>query len=212
MTDCTGEPGPIIWTVGHSNHPLEHFLNLLAALDIAVLVDVRSSPYSRYATHFNKEALEDPLRDHGVRYVFLGDLLGGRVDDAGFCDDEGHVLYGRLAESPGFRQGIERLLQGAATYRVALMCGEEDPTHCHRRLLVGRVLGNRGVEVFHIRGDGRVQSEEQVAAEEEFRKTRGQMTLFDMEGPDEWKSTRSVLPKNPRGSSSKSSAERESGG
>ncbi|HUT09466.1 MAG TPA: DUF488 domain-containing protein [Thermoguttaceae bacterium] len=212
MTDWTGEPGATIWTVGHSNHPLEHFLDLLAGQEIAVLVDVRSSPYSGYATHFNKEALQDPLQDRGVKYLFLGDLLGGRVDDEQFCDEEGRVLYGRLAESPGFRQGIERLIQGTANYRVALMCGEEDPTHCHRRLLVGRVLRGRGVAVLHIRGDGSVRSEEQLAAEEEFQKTRGQMTLFDMEEPDEWKSTRSVLPRNPPGSSSESSAERESGG
>jgi hypothetical protein len=75
------------------------------------------------------------------------------------------------------------------------MCGEEDPTNCHRRLLVGRVLRDRGVEVMHIRGDGRVQSEEEVAVEEDFRKTRGQLTLFDLEEPDAWKSTRSVLPR-----------------
>jgi len=212
MADLTGKSEPTVWTVGHSNHPLEHFLDLLTRQEIAVLVDVRSSPYSRYASHFNKEAIQGPLRDRGVKYLFLGDLLGGRVDDERFCDEEGRVLYARLAESPGFQQGIERLIRGAETYRVAIMCGEEDPAHCHRRLLIGRVLRDRGVEMLHLRGDGRVQSEEELAAEEEFRKTRGQMTLFDMEETDEWKSTQSVLPKNPPESSSRSSVKRESGG
>ena len=95
-------------------------------------------------------------------------------------------------------------------------CGEtivakEDPTQCHRRLLVGRVLGQAGTQLMHIRGDGRVQSEEEVAEEERFRKTGGQLTLFEMEEAEEWKSTQSVLPRKARRSSSQSSDEPESG-
>jgi len=193
-----------IWTIGHSNHPLQTFLELLLKHQIAVLVDVRSSPYSRYASQFNKEALGDLLQGRDINYLFLGDLLGGRAVGAEFYDDQGHVLYARLAESPDFRRGIDRLLNGVAAYRVALMCGEEDPTECHRRLLIGRVLGSRGVNVMHIRGDGRVQSEAEVTAEEKFQKTKGQLTLFDMEETGEWKSTQSVLPKKTPPNSSQS--------
>lgn len=201
-----------IWTIGHSNHPLERFLDLLARHHIAVLVDVRSSPYSRYASHFNQETIRGQLQARSVKYLFLGDLLGGRAEDQAFYDAEGRVLYGRLAESETFQQGIERLVDGVAAYRVALMCGEEDPTDCHRRLLIGRVLCSRGVDVRHIRGDGRVQSEEEVAAEETFQKTKGQMTLFDMEETEPWRSTQSVLPRKAPGSSSPSSERPESGG
>ena len=143
---------------------------------------------------------------HGgpVQYLFLGDLLGGRAENAKFLDGDGHVLYDRIAQSAPFQQGIERLLSGMATYRVALMCGEENPTDCHRRLLIGRVLRGQGVEVMHIRGDGRVQSEEELAAEQQFRKTKGQKTLFELEEADAWKSTQSVLPKKTPKSSSES--------
>ena len=185
-----------VWTIGHSNHTIEIFLDLLVTQRIDVLVDVRSSPYSRYASHFNKEAIQAPLEDRGIQYLFLGDCLGGRAEGDRFYDEQGHVLYGRVAESPQFQQGITRLLGGIAKYRVALMCGEEDPAVCHRRLLIGRVLGQRGVGVVHVRGDGRLQSEEELAAEEHFKKTKGQLSLFDMEEADEWKSTQSVLPKN----------------
>ena len=191
-----------IWTIGHSNHPLEVFLDLLAQHGIDAVVDVRSSPYSRYASQFNREAIHAALAERAIQYVFLGDLLGGRVDDQRFYDGEGRVLYGQLAQSPGFRQGIERLLGIAEQTRAAILCGEEDPTDCHRRLLVGRVLGERGVGVVHLRGDGRAQTEAELAAEEKFRKTKGQLSLFDSEEPDQWKSTQSVLPRRAPQSSS----------
>ena len=118
------------WTIGHSNHPIDVFLDLLAQRQIAVLVDVRSSPYSGYASHFNKEAIEHPLRQRDIKYLFLGDLLGGRAEGEQFYDAAGHVLYAEVARSSKFQQGIERLLDGIAKYRVALMCGEEDPAEC----------------------------------------------------------------------------------
>jgi uncharacterized protein (DUF488 family) len=191
-----------IWTVGHSNHPLDAFLDLLVQQQINVLVDVRSSPYSRYASQFNREPLHAALTGRAVQYLFLGDLLGGRVEDQQFYDAEGRVLYGELAQSPGFRQGIQRLLAMAGKGRAAILCGEEDPTDCHRRLLVGRVLRHWGANVLHIRGDGRLQTEAEIAAEETFRKTKGQLSLFDTEEPDQWKSTQSVSPRRAPPSSS----------
>jgi hypothetical protein len=196
MTEnAPSRPAGTLWTIGHSNHPLETFLALLARHEMALVIDVRSSPYSRYASQFNREVIRPALDSRGIRYLFLGDLLGGRTEDERFYDQEGHVLYGRLAESPGFCQGIEQLMQAIRQSRTAILCGEEDPTECHRRLLVGRVLRQRGVEVVHLRGDGRQQTEAELAAEEKLRKTKGQLNLFETEEPDEWKSTRSVSPK-----------------
>ena len=195
MHDAPLGPANTVWTLGHSNHPLETFLALLAQHRVELVIDVRSSPYSGYASQFNREAIRPALRDRAVEYWFLGDSLGGHPDDQQFLDDQGHVLYGRLAESAGFRQGIQWLLDAAAQSRVAIFCGEENPANCHRRLLVGRVLRERGVSIVHIRGDGRVQTESELAAEEDFRKTKGQLSLFDTEEPDPWKSIQSVSPK-----------------
>lgn len=174
-----------VLTVGHSNHSLERFLGLLAAHGVEVLVDVRSSPYSRFAPQFNREALKAALRAASVGYGFLGDELGGRPQDGDFYDDEGHVLYGRVARSMLFVGGIERLERGLGGHRVAIMCSEEDPTHCHRRLLVARVLVDRGVEVLHVRGDGRLQREAELEAV-------AQGDLFDGFEEKAWRSTRSV--------------------
>jgi uncharacterized protein (DUF488 family) len=202
MADERPEPGTAVFTVGHSNHPPEAFLEVLRRHGVEVAVDVRSSPYSAYASHFNKGPLESLLRTAGIKYLFLGDVVGGRPAGDEFYDAEGRVLYDRVAASDRFREGIERLTKGAQTCRLALVCGEEDPTGCHRRLLVGRVLREHGVGLFHIRGDGRLQSEEDLAREEAFQKTKGQMTLFELEDPDEWKSIPSASPRRPPPNSS----------
>lgn len=148
-----------IFTIGHSNHAPEHFQALLSGSRIEVLVDVRSWPHSRYVKWADAAHLPDVIRAAGTRYLFLGRELGGRPRDSRFYDAEGHVLYGEVARDELFKTGIERLWRGAKHYRVAIMCSEEDPTHCHRRLLVAKVLLEQGLAVTHIRGDGSRETE-----------------------------------------------------
>ncbi|MBI2302664.1 MAG: DUF488 domain-containing protein [Armatimonadetes bacterium] len=192
-----------VYTIGHSNHPLETLLDLLRAAGIEALVDVRSQPRSGYCPHFDREPLEAAVAAAGMRYVFLGNALGGKPQDSGFYDEAGHVLYDRVAETEGFLRGLERLERSMERYRVAVLCGEEDPAHCHRRLLIGRVLRERGVAVRHIRGDGSVQDEEDLLAAEKLGRG-GQMSLFDDEEDAPWRSTRSVSGRSRPPSSSAS--------
>lgn len=190
-----------LYTIGHSNHPERTVLDLLRRHGIDVVVDVRSHPYCRYATQFNTDVLQQTLEDAGIRYLFLGKQLGGRPGGSEYYDDEGHVAYSRVAEAPFFLEGVERVQNGAETYRVCLMCSEEDPACCHRHLLVGRVLAGRGMSVLHIRGDGAVQSYDEIANQNARPET--QRLLFDEEEPP-WRSIRSVLPKPKPASSSES--------
>jgi uncharacterized protein (DUF488 family) len=146
-------------TIGHSNHRLECFLALLRDHGIQGIADVRSWPASRYAPWFDSEPLADALGEAGVRYVFLGRELGGRPDDELLYDESGRVRYDAVARSETFIRGLEKLRRGIDVLRVAVMCAEEDPEHCHRRLLVARVLFEEGVHVLHIRGDGSKEAE-----------------------------------------------------
>jgi uncharacterized protein (DUF488 family) len=182
-----------VLTIGHSNHTVEHFLSLLKAQAVQVVVDTRSQPYSKYATQFDHEALKPVLQDVGIRYLYLGRELGGRPEGDEFYDGEGHVLYDRVAATSLFQEGLSRLERGIREYKVALLCAEENPAACHRRLLVGRVLVDRGIQVEHIRGDGRIQTEEEVAAEVD--PNRDQLTLFQKVEAEPWKSIPSVLRK-----------------
>ena len=142
-----------VLTIGHSNHALEVFLALLARHRVTVLADVRSAPYSRFNPHFNREPLAAALERAGLGYVYLGRELGGRSDDRS-CYENGRIRYDRLARTARFRAGLERVVQGAPGRRVALMCAEREPLRCHRTLLVGRALDERGVDVAHILPDG----------------------------------------------------------
>ncbi len=148
-----------VYTIGHSTHNLEVFIELLQRHGIDAVADVRSIPYSRVAPQFNRETLKQALQLHGIRYVFLGQELGGRPRDPS-CYENGQVNYERVAQTALFRRGIERLLRGAERYRIALMCAEKDPLNCHRTLLVAKVLHERGVDVRHILADGRLETHE----------------------------------------------------
>jgi len=145
-----------ILTVGHSNHPIERFLELLRRNRVTAVADVRSSPFSRYNPQFNKETLQQALKDAGIAYIFLGKELGGRSPDKG-CYEDGRIQYDRVARTDTFREGIERVRKGAAQYRIALMCAEKEPLDCHRTLLVARALDKAGERVGHIHADGHVE-------------------------------------------------------
>lgn len=192
-----------IFSIGHSNQPFEGFVAELKAHGIEVVVDVRSQPYSKYTPWFDGDQIKKKLPETGIKYLFLGDVLGGRPASSEFYDEEGHVLYGKMASSPGFLGGIERLTRGAEVYRVALMCGEENPSGCHRRLLVGRVMSERGFNLVHIRGDRREQPEEELAREEaEKHPESAQLGMFTQPEETEWRSLRSASRKKPQANSS----------
>lgn len=148
-----------LYTVGHSNHSPEHFLALLHQHGITAIADVRSTPYSRYCPHFNPAPLTSSLARAGITYVFLGKELGARPDDQQCYVDRG-VDYGRVAARPEFRAGLERVVQGLAKFRLALMCTEKDPLDCHRMILVCRHLRSSDITINHILPDASIETNE----------------------------------------------------
>jgi uncharacterized protein (DUF488 family) len=195
----TREP---IYTLGHSNHSPETLGELLARHYIRVLVDVRSAPYSRYASQFNREALRDFVTAVGCEYVYMGQELGGMPDAPGFYDEGGHVRYDLIAASDRFRQGIQQLLAMSTAHRIVLLCSEEEPRDCHRHLLLARVLAEHDAPVMHIRADGTIVSDEELTRAVETERTGGQQPLFEIEEEPPWRSTRSATRRNPPPNSS----------
>ena len=139
-----------LFSIGHSNASLAGFIDLLRRHDIAVLVDTRSKPYSRYNTHFSREPLQQSLHEHGIEYVFLGQQLGGKPEDEAFYFPSGKVDYALLGETEFYQAGLARLIELGAARRVAFMCAEADYKQCHRYWLITRTLVERGIEVQHI--------------------------------------------------------------
>jgi uncharacterized protein (DUF488 family) len=143
-------------TIGHSTHKLDYFLGLLAKNGIQALCDVRSVPYSRRNPQFNRDSLKEQLEAAGISYVFLGKELGARSDNPA-CYVNGKVQYNRLANEPGFQEGLRRLRAGSEKYRVAIMCAERDPLTCHRTILVCRELRSDNLNIDHILADGSIE-------------------------------------------------------
>jgi uncharacterized protein (DUF488 family) len=192
MSPSTANHTPAIFTAGFSNLPLETFLGNMLAHGVQVVADVRSKPFSSYCQHFNRDNIEAAVRAARLGYVYLGGEMGGLPDDACFYDDEGYVRYDRIAATSGFQEGVRRIMDGLSQgLRIALCCGEGDPRECHRRLLIGRVLRERGVGVAHILSDGGLVAEAELQDEERNRPT--QLTLFGTAPEPEWRSARPRL-------------------
>ena len=150
-----------LYTIGHSNHNIVTFIDLLRQYDVTALGDVRSHPYSRYAPQFSRDVLKASLADAGITYVFLGKELGARSQNPA-CYRKGKVQYDRLALEPSFAAGLKRVRQGMERFCLALMCAEKDPLDCHRALLVARKLYETGTAVSHIRGDKALESQQDM--------------------------------------------------
>jgi uncharacterized protein (DUF488 family) len=146
-------------TIGHSNHEIGALVELLRLHSIQAVADVRSQPYSSRFPQFNRPVLKRVLSHTGLQYVFLGQELGARRQET-CCYAEGQARYDLVAKTDAFAQGLSRLLQGLARFRVALLCSEKDPLMCHRTILVCRHLRGKGFPIQHILADGSLESHE----------------------------------------------------
>ena len=152
----------VLFTVGHSNHAWDDFKPLLLDNAIKMLVDVRSNPVSRFAPFANRRSLPGFLESVGIDYAFIGGALGGKPADPTMYDAAGKPDYDRMRWRDNFQDAIAQLAGMAARRPTAILCAEEDPSQCHRLLLLGPPLSAHGVALRHIRRDGNVQETAQL--------------------------------------------------
>jgi uncharacterized protein (DUF488 family) len=145
------------FTIGHSDNPIEWFVQLLRINRVTAVADVRSSPHSRFNPHFNRDQLRAALTRSRIHYVPLGDELGARRKEPE-CYVDGTARYELIAALPVFQEGLRRLRRGSEDHRIALMCAEKDPVTCHRAILVCRHLRSFGVPISHILQTGAVET------------------------------------------------------
>jgi uncharacterized protein (DUF488 family) len=154
-----------IYTIGHSNHPAEYFLELLHAHKINCIVDVRSTAASRFNPQYNKKALSDFLKKHGIAYLHLPEEFGARHNHPALVNAEGKVDFEKVRDTKKFRQGMERLCQGINKgFRIALMCAESEPLDCHRFSMISFALDGAGFNVQHILKDKTLESNAELEA------------------------------------------------
>lgn len=148
------ENRPIIYTVGHSTHQLDYFLELLKEYGVSCLIDVRSVAASSYNPQYNKEPLTNFLKRNGIQYLHFAEEFGARHNDPDLLDDEGKVDFAKVRKSWAFKNGVERIWQGLEKgFVISLMCSESEPFDCHRFSMVSIALDKDGFDVKHIMKD-----------------------------------------------------------
>jgi len=165
---------PTLYTIGYGARPLDELVAALKTHHIEYLLDVRSSPYSKFKPELTREALEAALKARGIDYVFMGDMLGGQPRDPD-CYTDGKVDYEKVRQQPFFQAGLERLRKlHERQLRAAIMCSEGRPEQCHRSKMIGEALVAAGIPVAHIDEDGQLLTQTQVMD----RLTGGQLDFF----------------------------------
>ena len=145
-----------LFSIGHSNHPIDRFIDLLRAAGVTTIADVRSVPASRRYPWFSAKRLGERLAVEGIAYEPMGDALGGRPRDPSLYRD-GAADYAAMAATPAFRAGVDRVIAASRVNRVCIMCSEREPPDCHRCLLIAPALAQRGLNVGHILADGTIE-------------------------------------------------------
>jgi uncharacterized protein (DUF488 family) len=172
----------LIYTIGHSNHPIDYFDELLEAHGINCVIDVRSVPASAYNPQFNKDSLTNYLKCNNIAYLHFGDEFGARHTEKSLLDDSGKVDFDKVRKSDKFLKGVERLKGGLSQgFTVVLMCSEAEPFDCHRFSLISYYLVRNGFIVRHVLKDSTLieNSELETRLLKKYDKKIPKPTLFD---------------------------------
>ena len=165
----------VLYSIGYGNRSWDEVRRLLCARGSEFLIDVRSNPFSKFNPSFGRDSLVELCKKSGIRYVFMGDTLGGKPISNDHFDIDGKVDYMRLADGVEFQSGLSRLV--AANNKgicVCVMCSELRPQDCHRCKLIGSELKELGIDMIHIDETGVDISQDEAI----YRITGGQDDIF----------------------------------
>jgi uncharacterized protein (DUF488 family) len=169
-----------IYSIGHGNKNIEDFIKELKTFEVQFLLDIRTKPFSKWNPQFNQNALKFKLEENGIKYVFVGDTLGGLPEDRSCYDFNGKVVYDFIKDKDFFKEGLERLTTAnEKQIKLAIMCSESKPEECHRSKLIGQELLKKKISLKHIVSEKLVKSQEMVMSE--LTKGKGTVDLFGNE-------------------------------
>ncbi|MCX6239098.1 MAG: DUF488 domain-containing protein [Bacteroidia bacterium] len=172
----------LVYTIGHSNHPIDYFRELLEVHSVNCVIDVRSLPASAYNPQFNKDSLSNYLKYNNITYLHFGSEFGARQTEKDLLDDFGKVDFDKVRKTNTFLLGVERLKEGLSKgFAISLMCSEADPFECHRFSLISYYLVRNGFVVRHILKDKSIieNSELEKRLLKKYDKKIPKPTLFD---------------------------------
>ncbi|EKQ57001.1 MULTISPECIES: DUF488 domain-containing protein [unclassified Clostridium] len=176
-----------IYTIGHSNYPVERLIDMLKHYNINTVVDIRGTPYSKYNIQYNKETIAQTLKDAGFLYIYMAKEFAAQRENRNSYNKEGYSDFEKVIAEKEFMNGIERLKTGCKKgYRIALLGAMQDPIRCHRSILVGRSLREHGFIVKHILDDYSLASQEDLEENilSKYFSNRNQLTIDSLLGND----------------------------
>lgn len=179
---------PKIYTIGHSTHELDYFLELLREYKINCIVDVRSNPASAYNPQYNQEPFKTFLKKNKVTYLHFAEEFGARQTDRELLDEKGILDFEKVRKSWNFKNGLERIWQGIEKgFVIAIMCSESNPLDCHRFSMVSVGLKEDGLDVNHILKDKSIKSHTELEIDllESFKKKLPVKDLWNQDVSDE---------------------------
>lgn len=174
-----------IYTIGHSNYPLEKLIDMLTYYKIDTIVDIRGTPYSKYNVQYNKEAFEKSLKEAGFNYIYMAREFAAKRSPKISYNKEGYCDFEKAIQEESFKTGILRLKKGCEKgYKIVLLGAMQDPIRCHRSILVGRELEKHGFKVNHILDDYSLASQSDIEEDllNKYYKERTQMTIEHLLG------------------------------
>lgn len=177
-----------IFTIGHSQHRKDYFLDMLRTYDINYIIDVRSIPFSKHAPNYNKDILKASLISNKINYAFMGEYFGARPKSVDLYSEKGYLDFNKVKNSKPFLIGVKNVLKGIELgNRIALMCTEKDPIECHRAILVANAFYERGIDVEHILSNKTLQNHNILNKRliDIYFPERNQISFFDNENLSE---------------------------
>ncbi len=160
------EDNPTIYTVGHSNHPIDFFIELIQEYKVDCIIDVRSMAASKYNPQFNKEDLKKSLAKVGIKYSHFEEEFGARQKDPDLLDEDGQVDFEKVRKFWLFKNGVEKLWKGVEHgLTMSLMCSEGEPLDCHRFSMIAIQLEKEGFDIKHIMKDKTLKSNADLEAQ-----------------------------------------------
>ncbi|MBR4341284.1 MAG: DUF488 domain-containing protein [Lachnospiraceae bacterium] len=153
----------MLYTIGHTNHSHEAFLELLEKYKITYLLDVRSTPFSQFTSQFNKDVISKFLQSKNIKYFHMGKYFGARPEDKTLYTKDNYLDFEKMRASELFQKGMNNVIKGLKDgENIALMCTEKDPLDCHRAIMVARGFELNGIDINHILPDGSLQSQKEL--------------------------------------------------
>ena len=177
-----------LYTIGHSTHPIKKFIDLLKLHNINYVIDVRSTPYSKYAQEYDKDNISQILMNNNISYAFMGRYFGARQDNKLLYNNQGYLDFEKVSASDFFNIGLQNVIKGMENNRIALMCLEKKPIDCHRAILVANAFYIQGLSVKHILENGNIETHEELNNEllNLYFPDRNQINLFDNKTDEEY--------------------------